>query len=147
MMEQRRLATIEKVIFLKSVDIFSHATIEELGRVAALTEEIHFEPGETIFREGEPTDAIYLILAGRVAVERSGQIVRELTEKQAFGTVAALDRNPAVHTVKAMQPVYALKLNAQDFDDVLSVDFELVRAVFHALCQLIRQGQSMPHRS
>jgi len=141
MTEQKRLATIEKVVFLKSVDIFSHATIEELGRVAALTEEVHFERGETIFRRGEPTDAIYLILAGRVAIEGNGQILRELTEKQAFGTVAALDRNPAVHTVKAIDTVYALKLNAQDFDDILSVDFELVRAVFHALCQIIRDSQ------
>ena len=141
MMEQRSLATIEKVVFLKSVDIFSHATIEELGRVAALTEEVHFEPGETIFRKGEPTDAIYLILAGRVAIEGNGHIVREAREKQALGTVAALDRNPAVHTVKAIDAVYALKLNAQDFDDILSVDFELVRAVFHALCRLIRDRQ------
>lgn len=141
MMEQKRLATIEKVVFLKSVDIFSHATIEELGRVAALTEEVHFEPGETIFRKGEPTDAIYLILSGRVAIEGNGQIVREMTEKQALGTVAALDRNPAVHTVKAMDAVYALKLNAQDFDDILAVDFECVRAVFHALCQIIRECQ------
>ena len=141
MMEQRRLATIEKVIFLKSVDIFSHATVEELGRVAALTEEVHFEPGETIFRQGEPTDAIYLILAGRVTIESNGRIVREITDRQAFGTVAALDRNPAVHTVKAIDPVHALKLNAQDFDDILSLDFELVRAVLHALCRLIREGQ------
>jgi CRP/FNR family transcriptional regulator, cyclic AMP receptor protein len=140
-MEQRRLTTIEKVIFLKSVDIFSHATIEELGRVAALTEEVHFEPGETIYREGEPTDAIYLILKGRVAVEGNGQLVREIGEKQAFGTVAALDRNPAVHTVKASDSVHALKLNAQDFDDILSLDFELVRAVFHALCRIIRAGR------
>jgi len=141
MMEQRRLTTIEKVIFLKSVDIFSHATIEELGGVAALTEEVHFEPGETIYREGEPTDAIYLILKGRVAVEGNGQLVREIGEKQAFGTVAALDRNPAVHTVKASDSVHALKLNAQDFDDILSLDFELVRAVFHALCRIIRAGR------
>lgn len=141
MMEQKRLATIEKVVFLKSVDIFSHATIEELGRVAALTEEVHFEPGETIFRKGEPTDAIYLMLSGRVAIEGSRQIVREVTEKQALGTVAALDRNPALHTVTAIEPVYALKLNAQDFDDILSVDFECVRAVLHALCQIIREGQ------
>jgi NTE family protein len=140
-MEQRTLTTIEKVVFLKSVDIFSHATIEELGRVAALTEEVHFEPGETIFRKGEPTDAIYLILAGRAAIEGNGQIVREVTEKQAFGTVAALDRNPAFHTVTAIDAVDALKLNAQDFDDILSVDFELVRAVFHALCRLIRERQ------
>ena len=140
-MEQGTLTAIEKVIFLKSVDIFSRATIEELGRVAALTEEVHFEPGETIFREGEPVDAIYLILTGRVAVEGNGQVVREVGEKQALGTVAALDRNPAIHTVKAIDAVYALKLNAQDFDDILSLDFELVRAIFRALCRMIRAGQ------
>jgi len=141
MMEHRRLATIEKVIFLKSVDIFSHATVEELGRVAALTEEVHFEPGETIFRQGEPTDAIYLILAGRVTIESNGRIVREITDRQAFGTVAALDRNPAVHTLKAVDAVHALKLSAQDFDDILSVDFECVRSVLRALCRLIREGR------
>ena len=141
MMEQGTLTAIEKVIFLKSVDIFKHATIEELGGVAALTEEVHFEPGETIFREGEPVDAIYLVLKGRVAVEGNGQVVREVGEKQAFGTVAALDRNPAVHTVKAIDSVHALRLNAQDFDDILSLDFELVRAIFRALCRMIRAGQ------
>ncbi len=141
MMEEGTLTTIEKVIFLKSVDIFKHATTEELGGVAALTEEVHFAPGETIFREGEPVDAIYLVLKGRVAVEGNGQVVREVGEKQAFGTVAALDRNPAIHTVKAIDAVYALKLNAQDFDDILSLDFELVRAIFRALCRMIRAGQ------
>lgn len=139
-MEQGTLTTIEKVIFLKSVDIFKHATVEELGGVAALTDEVHFEPGETIYREGEPTDATYLILKGRVAVEKNGQRMREVSEKQALGTVAVLDGNPAVHTVKAIDSVYALKLNAQDFLDILSLDFELVQAVFRALCRLIREG-------
>jgi CRP-like cAMP-binding protein len=138
-MERKRLAAIEKVIFLKSVDIFSRATVEELGRIAALTDEVSFEAGETILRKGEPTDAIYFILTGRVAIEENGQLVREVAERQAIGTVAALDRNPALHTVKAIDAVYALKLNAQDFDDILAVDFELVRAVFHALCQIIRK--------
>lgn len=138
-MEQGTLTAIEKVIFLKSVDIFKRATIEELGGVAALTEEVHFEPGETIFREGEPVDAIYLMLKGRVAVERNGQVVREVGEKQAFGTVAALDLGPAIHTIKAIDPVHALMLNAQDLQDILSLDFELVQAVFHALCQLVRE--------
>jgi len=140
-MELTRLTTIEKVVFLKSVDIFSHATIEELGKIAALTEEVHFDPGEAIYRQGEPTDAIYLVLKGRVAVEDKGRLVREVGEAQAFGTVAALDRNPAINTVKAIDRVHGLKLNAQDFDDILSLDFGLVRAVFHALCRLIRDRQ------
>jgi CRP-like cAMP-binding protein len=61
---ENNLSIIEKVIFLKSVDIFEHATVEQLGRVAGLTEEVHFESGETIFKEGEPGDAFYLLLSG-----------------------------------------------------------------------------------
>jgi len=140
-MEQTSLITVEKIIFLRSVDIFSHATVEQLGRVAALTEEVRFHPGDTIYRKGEPVDAIYLILEGRAAIEANGRVLREIGERQALGTVAALDRNPAVHTVRAIDAVHGLKLDAQDFDDILSVDFELVRAVLHALCKVIRNTQ------
>ena len=143
-MDQGTLTTIEKVIFLKSVDIFKHATTEELGGVAALTGEVHFAAGETIYREGEPVDAIYLVLKGRVAVEGNGKVIRMVGERQAFGTVAALDLKPAIHTVKAVDPVHALKLNAQDLQDILSLDFELVQAVMRALCQLVREAQVMP---
>lgn len=138
-MEQATLTTLEKVIFLKSVDIFRHATIEELGGVAALTVEVHFEPGETIYRESDPIDAIYLVLKGRVVVEGNGKVVRDVGERQAFGTVAALDLKPAIHTVRAVDPVSALKLNTQDLQDLLSLDFELVQSVIRALCGLVRE--------
>lgn len=141
--ELRKLTAIEKVIFLKSVELFEHAAVEKLGSVAALTEEVYFERGETILREGEPTDAIYFILKGRVAVENNGKRIREVGERQVFGTVSALDSYPAIHTVRATEPVHGLKLNAQDFQDLLSLDFELVQAVFRALCRLIREMQSM----
>lgn len=138
-MKQGTLTTLEKVIFLKSVDIFKHATIEELGGVAALTEEVHFEPGAPIYREGEPVDAIFLVLNGRVGVERNGKVVRDIGEKQAFGTVAALDLKPAIHTVRAIDPVSALKLSAQDLQDLLSLDVDLVQAVIRSLCGLVRE--------
>jgi CRP-like cAMP-binding protein len=138
--EEKKLTAIEKVLFLRSIDIFEHATVEQLGAIAALTEEIDFEPGKSIYRQGEPADAIYLILQGRVAVESNGRLVREMGEKQAIGTVAALDLCPAVHNVSAVKPVRALKLNIEDFHDLLSLDFELVKAVFRVLCRLIREG-------
>jgi|SRR5919106_1399676 CRP-like cAMP-binding protein len=140
-MEQTRLTTIEKVIFLKSVDIFEHAPIEELGRVAALMEEAQFEAEETIYREGEPLEAIYIILKGRVAVQSNGKVIREMGEKRAVGTLSALDFNSALRTVKAIEPIHALKLQVQDFQDILSLDFELVKAVFRVVAQQIRTGE------
>jgi len=136
---EKNLTIIEKVIFLKSVDIFEHATIEQLGRIAGLTEEIHFEPGESIFKEGEPGDAFYLLLSGRVSIEKNGNIFREINEKEAFGTLEVLDFHPRAVTAKAVDQVRALKLNGQEFHDLLSVDIEMVEAVFRMLCGLIRR--------
>ena len=136
---ENNLTTIEKVIFLKSVDIFEHATIEQLGRIAGLTEEVHFEPGEIIFNEGEPGDSFYLLLSGRVFIQRNGNTLREMKEKEAFGTLEVLDFHPRATTAKALDKVRALKLNGQEFHDLLSLDIEMVQAVFRMLCGLVRR--------
>ena len=136
---ENNLTTIEKVIFLKSVDIFEHATIEQLGRIAGLTEEVHFEPGEIIFNEGEPGDSFYLLLSGRVFIQRNGNTLREMKEKEAFGTLEVLDFHPRATTAKAADQVRALKLNGQEFHDLLSLDIEMVEAVFRMLCGLVRR--------
>ncbi len=139
MLTEKNLTTIEKVIFLKSVDIFEHATIEQLGRIAGLTEEVHFKPGEIIFEEGQPGDAFYLLLSGQVFIERNGNILREIKEKEAFGTLEVLDFHPRAVTAKAVDQVRALKLNGQEFHDLLSLDIEMVEAVFRMLCGLVRR--------
>ena len=136
---ENNLTTIEKVIFLKSVDIFEHATIEQLGRIAGLTEEVHFKPGEIIFEEGQPGDAFYLLLSGQVFIERNGNTLREMKEKEAFGTLEVLDFHPRAVTAKAVDQVRALKLNGQEFHDLLSLDIEMVQAVFRMLCGLVRR--------
>ena len=139
MSQEKELSTIEKVLFLKSIDLFAQASIEDIGRVAALTADVRFPAGATIFREQDFVDAIYFIVNGRVAVERDGKRLREVGAKEAFAIVAVLDQEPALHTVTAIEPVRALKLNAEDFHDMLSVDYDLVRALFRALCSMIRE--------
>jgi CRP-like cAMP-binding protein len=138
--KQKSLTTIEKVIFLKSMDIFAHATVEQLGAIAALTGEVDFEADQLIYREGEPADAIYLILKGSVAIKRDGRTLREVGERQAVGTVAALDLCPALHDVTAVGPVHALELKCGDFHDLLALDYELVKAVLRSLCRMIREN-------
>ncbi len=143
MLTENNLTTIEKIFFLKSVDIFEHATVEHLGRIAGLMEEVHFEPAETIFEEGEPGDALYLLLSGRVFLDKNDNTVREIKEKEAFGTLEVLDFNPRTVTAKAAEHVRVLKLNGQEFHDLLSLDIEMVEAVFRMLCGLIRRTQTL----
>ena len=140
MIEEQRLSTVEKILFLKSVGIFAHAAIEELGRIAALMQEVRFETGETIYREGNPIEAVYVILSGRVAVQNNGRVVREAGEHHVVGALAALDLGVALRTATTLEPVQALKLRVQDFQDLLASDFDLVKAVFRVVAQQIRTG-------
>lgn len=138
---ENNLTIIEKIIFLKSVDIFEHATVEQLGRIAGLTEEVHFAPAETIFEEGDPGDALYLLLSGRVLLDRNGNTLREMKEKEAFGTLEVLDFHPRTVSARALDHVRALKLSGREFHDLLSLDIEMVEAVFRMLCDLVRRIQ------
>ena len=140
MIEEQRLSTVEKILFLKSVGIFAHAAIEELGRIAALMQEVRFETGETIYREGNPIEAVYVILSGRVAVQNNGRVVREAGDHHVAGALAALDLGVALRTATTLEPVRALKLRVQDFQDLLASDFDLVKAVFRVVAQQIRTG-------
>ena len=139
--KMKKLTTIEKVILLKSVDIFDQATVEQLGRIAGLAEEVYYQAGQTIFEEGQPGDALYFLLSGNVVLENNGAPAGEIKANEPFGVLPALDLQPHLFTAKASGAVHALKLNAQDFHDLLSLDIELVQAVLRALCRRIRAGR------
>jgi len=139
--QDKKLTTIEKMIRLKSVDIFEQATVEQLARIAGLTEEAYLETGETIYQEGQPTDALYFLLSGRIRLEKNGIPVFDIKDGETFGTLAALDLQPHLYTAKTAGPVHIFKLGVRDFHDLLSLDSGLVLAVLRALCRLIRAGR------
>ena len=80
-----------------------------------------------------------MILSGRVSIERNGSTLRELKDREAFGTLEVLDFHPRAATVKAIDQVRALALNGQQFYELLSVDIEMVQAVFRTLCGIVRR--------
>jgi CRP-like cAMP-binding protein len=139
--QYKKLTTIEKMIRLKSVDIFEQATVEQLARIAGLTEEVFLEPGVTIYQEGQTSDALYFLLSGRVTLEKNGTAIFDVKEGETFGTLAALDLQSHLYTARAAGPTHLFKLGVRDFHDLLSLDSGLVLAVLRVLCRLIRGGR------
>jgi len=138
--QDRKLTTIEKVICLKSFDIFEQATVEQLARIAGVTQEVYFQPGEIIYEEGHPGDALNFLLSGCVILEKSGKPVLEIKERETFGTSTALDHQPHLFSAKASDLVHVLQLNARDFHDLLALDGGLALAVLRVLCRRFREG-------
>lgn len=139
------ISTVEKVLFLKSIDLFSQIPGEDLARVAQIAEEIDFEPKETVITEGELGDSMYLIVAGRVQVYKGDKLIVELAERECVGEMAILDSEPRSATVKALTSVQALKIEREDFYDLINEKMEIAQGIIKVLTRRLRSttdGQS-----
>ena len=61
---------IEKVISLRKVQAFQNMNTDELRLLADISEEATYSSGQQILVEGERGDALYVIISGKVSVQR-----------------------------------------------------------------------------
>lgn len=134
------MTTIEKVLLLQGVDIFLDTETEHLAKVAAIAEEVRFTPGTVIFREGEPSHALYVILEGSVSLRKDGIERTTAREKETFGMWALLDESPRLVTAVAVGETRTLKIEREYLYDVLSSHFDIVRGILKCLVKMIRDS-------
>ena len=67
------LTVVEKVISLQDVDIFSEVPTEQLAALAAIAREEVCADGDVVYRERDPADAMFLLVEGRVRLQRGDQ--------------------------------------------------------------------------
>lgn len=62
----RDLDLVERILFLRQAPVFSKASINALAELSRGLSEVSFDPGVTLWREGEASGAILLLLSGRI---------------------------------------------------------------------------------
>jgi CRP-like cAMP-binding protein len=101
-------ALARRVAVLEQLDIFASASRPELERLLTAATEVGFAPGVAIEREGQPADALFVLLEGEVEVtargERGGpeRRVRTTTAPAYFGEIGVLERTLRTATVTAL---------------------------------------------
>ncbi len=135
------ISTVEKVLFLKGQNLFSQIPSEDLATIAQITDEVHYEEGDDIVREGEPGDALYLIVSGEVRVHQGGEDVAKLTERQIVGEMSLLDSEPRSASVSALTDLTLLRISRDDFNEILGEKVEIALGIIKVLTQ--RQRDTM----
>jgi CRP/FNR family cyclic AMP-dependent transcriptional regulator len=138
------LSTVEKVLFLKSIDLFSQIPGEDLAQVALIATEEAREQGEEIFAEGEAGDALYLVLDGKVRVHRGDRQIAELGERECFGEMAILDASPRSATVTAVKDTNLLKISREDFQEIMAEKPEIALGIIKVLSHRLRGAIGAP---
>ena len=90
---------------LEDVALFSRCTARQRRTIARHAQIAELPAGVDLIREGEPGDALFVILEGEAKVEHQGVDIDHVTAGAYFGELAILDGEPRSATVVAVTPV------------------------------------------
>jgi len=79
---------------LKGVGILGALSQSQLRTLAKWAEVVDFDAGETVVKQGDKGDGLYLILDGAAEVRRGSQTLARLSSGQFFGEMSLFDNLP-----------------------------------------------------
>ena len=113
-------APMNRLLFLKSVPLFSEMTLDNLMAVDAVMTRETYLPEERVAGEGDVGNKLYIVLSGEVAVrkrvsETEQRELARLRSGQLFGEMALFDDERRSATVVAVTGVELLALDGEHF--------------------------------
>ncbi len=126
-------AMVKRLFALEGVEIFTQSDVDDVAAVAQVAREHRFRAGERIYDEGDPGDALYVVLSGEVDAFRKGEKVLTLGDRQAFGEVSLLDGAPRPTRMVARRDTEVLIIDRRDFLDLIADRPELLKGIFRVV--------------
>ena len=132
------LSTVEKVLILKTVTMFSQTPDNVLADVAGLLEDLDVSENETIFEQGDPGDSLYVIVEGKVRVHDGDRLLNYLGESDVFGEMALLDPEPRLASVTTVEPTRLFRLDQEPFYELMAERPEVATGIIRVLAGHLR---------
>jgi CRP-like cAMP-binding protein/ATP/ADP translocase/HEAT repeat protein len=149
---KRRLSTMDKVVQLRGVYIFSDLQVRELIAIGSVTVERECPKDEIVITEGETGDTMFLILTGEFFViqNQGGEkeaLVATITEGDYFGEMALFEGKPRANTVKANTDAKLLVLGKREFDEIMRHFPQIPINICRVFSHRIRESEKKIHES
>ena len=132
------LSPVEKVLCLQGVDVFKHATTEMLRYISSIADEVSVPAGTVLFSEQEMSDAMYVVVSGRVRLEKEGQEVFVVESSQSFGAWALFDNAPRLMKAVVIEDSVLLKIVSDAFYEFLADHDEVTPVIFRAVIERVK---------
>jgi CRP/FNR family cyclic AMP-dependent transcriptional regulator len=130
---------------LRNVPLFSTVPEGQLSLLTRVVGRKSYPRNSTIINAGDPTDALYIVISGRLKVMMSDDEGREvilaiLGQGEFFGEMGLIDEAPRSATVIAIEPCELLTINKMDFKKCLAENFEIAVGVMKGLVKRLREA-------
>ncbi len=138
--------------FLRNLDLFKKLSDDELQHIESYLNKKTFSPGQHLFRENQPREAVFLISDGKVELYKSTPMGEEkrlaLFGKNDFlGEGALLDDDPHSTSARVLEPSVIFTIDVRDFKNHLNEHPELSAKILSNTAGVIarRMRQATTH--
>ena len=130
---------------LKSVPLFSAFSDSQLSQLLSCVQHRSYPRNAFILRAGEETDALYILLSGRVKVlipdEEGHEVILSIMGPQEFfGEMGLLDDLTRSASVETLESCEMLRLSRAGFTNILKDNFELAMLIIRNLVRRLRDA-------
>ena len=101
--------------YLRNMPVFGGVSEDALGLLLDGADRVSVKPGKYFFREGDPGEAMFVLLHGRASVTREiegrPRSLGRVSAGDCFGEMALIDLYPRSATVRAIEECEALSIS------------------------------------
>jgi CRP-like cAMP-binding protein len=127
-----------EIAALQNIPFFAGLDPADLDGVLRVGVPVSFEADEPIVEEGDRGDAMYVVVSGEARVDVGGRF-HILKPGDFFGEMALIAPSRRMATVKAVAPVSALRIPADDFQSFLLQHPTVALAMLKAIILRLRE--------
>jgi serine/threonine protein phosphatase PrpC len=128
-----------KLEVLKGMQMFRYLSYKELVRVSNISEMVELTPDQVIFSAGQPGDAMYVVLSGKVKLTKGETVVAELARGAHFGEMALVDRSVRSLGAKAAEVTRLVVIHRKDFYEIIKREPALATKMLWSFVQVLGQ--------
>ena len=125
---------------LERAPLFAGLDREHLEDVLRVGQRVSFDTGQAIVERGDRGDAMYIMVDGAAEVDVGGRYHR-LERGDFFGEMAVLAGKPREATVKAVEPLEALRIPGDEFQAFLNTNPQIATGMLKSLVERLREVQ------
>jgi predicted acylesterase/phospholipase RssA len=126
--------------------LFAAADPGVLAEIEANAEWISLAGGEILFRRGDPGDAAYIVISGRLRIVDGAQTLNEVGAGETLGEMALLSGESRSASVRAVRDSLLARLPAAAFNRLVQRHPSVLRRITGHLVDRLRRHNAVPER-
>ena len=122
---------------LRKIPLFRHLTYKEQTAVLSIATTRTFPAGREIVIEGQPGEELFVVIRGRVVIEKNGVEIAELRAGGHFGEMGLIDNAPRSATVRATEPTRTMVISRPDLMSLMKRESILAVKMLWSFVQVL----------